>query len=101
MRSKTSAGTRRKSAKIVQTIRIECEILEDLAGLVKATLAADDPVDPVLMVQEFARAVNREVDLANEAMNMRRFARNFKSELHVAALVEQGAPEVLNEIDRI
>jgi len=75
---------------IVQTIRIECEILEELAGLIKAAIPPDDPFDPVRMAREFTRAVAKEVDLVNEAMNLRRFGRNFAGDptVHI--------PEVLD-----
>lgn len=62
---------------IVQAIRVESEILLDLAGLVKATLGPEETIDPVLMVQEFTTAVTKEVHLSNEARNLSRFARNF------------------------
>ncbi len=62
---------------IVQTIQTECKILEELAGLVRAVLPPDDPLDPVRMVREFTEAVSREVDLTYEARSLRRFSRNF------------------------
>jgi len=62
---------------IVQTIRTECQILEEIAGLVRAVLPPDDPLDPVRMAREFTQAVSREVDLTHEAQSLRRFSRNF------------------------
>ena len=65
---------------ITETLRTECEILEDIAGVIKSMLSEHEPLDPVRMVQEFTRAVSREVDLANELRNLQRFARNFADE---------------------
>jgi ubiquinone biosynthesis protein len=65
---------------VVQTVRIECEILEDLAGLIKRVLAADDTIDPVQLVGEFTEAIRKETDLANELRNLQRFERNFRDD---------------------
>ncbi len=62
---------------ITETLRTECEILEDVAGVIKATLSGAELVDPVHIVREFTRAVRKEVDLANELRNLQQFARNF------------------------
>jgi len=62
---------------IVQTIRTECEMLEDLAGLAKLALPKDTTLEPLRMVREFTTAVGREVDLARERSNQQRFRRNF------------------------
>jgi len=75
---------------IVETIRIECEMLEDLAGLFKATQPRTDNIDPVQLVREFTEAVTKEVDLANERHTLRRFARNFRDDptVHVPTVYE-------------
>lgn len=65
---------------IVHTIRTECQIIQDLATLIKGALPEGESIDPVRMANEFTRAVNKEVDLANEARNIKRFARNFKDD---------------------
>ena len=62
---------------IVEAIRTECEMLDDLAGLLKGILGAPETLDPQRMVREFTVAVAKEVDLANERRNQTRFARNF------------------------
>ena len=62
---------------IVQTLRTECEILEDLAGLIKAGLSPEETIDPVQMAREFTQAVGKETDLVNELRNLQRFERNF------------------------
>ncbi len=71
---------------IVDRVRTECEILLDLAGLIKSQLMADDEtVDPHRLVHEFTIAVNKEVDFANERRNHKRFIRNFADDdnIHV------------------
>jgi ubiquinone biosynthesis protein len=67
-------------------LRTECEILQDLAGLIKSGLARDQTIDPVQMAREFTAAVTKEVDLANELRNLQRFGRNFADDptVHVA-----------------
>jgi ubiquinone biosynthesis protein len=67
-------------------LRTECEILQDLAGLIKSGLPRDQTIDPVQMAREFTAAVTKEVDLANELRNLQRFGRNFADNptVHVA-----------------
>ena len=68
---------------IVETLRTECEILEGLGGLLKSALFADEAIDPQRMVHEFAAAVMKEVDLANERRNQMRFRRAFAGDATV------------------
>jgi ubiquinone biosynthesis protein len=84
-------------------IRSECEMLERLARLVAGRLgrggpprnsspagAAEEGFDPVLIVREFARAVLKEVDLANERRNIRLFQRHFEGDasIHIPAVYD-------------
>jgi len=80
---------------IVETIKTECEILEELAGLLKATLFERDTIDPRRIVQEFSEAVSREVDLSAERRNQIRFLRNFKNDpaIHVPEVYEEYCAE--------
>jgi ubiquinone biosynthesis protein len=80
---------------IVETIRTECEILEDLAGLMKATLLEHEAIDPQRIVQEFSETVSKEVDLANERRNQLRFLRDFKNDpaIHVPEVYEEYCSE--------
>ncbi len=70
---------------IVQALRTECEILLELAGLLKAGLPRDETIDPVRMVREFTTAVEKEVDFTNERRNLERFQRGFADDptIHV------------------
>ncbi len=74
--------------RIVQTIHAECKILADFAGFIAGAMGDSGVLDPVQMVHEFTEAVAREVDLANEAVNLRRFGRNFAGDptVHIPAV---------------
>ncbi|MBN1816180.1 MAG: AarF/ABC1/UbiB kinase family protein [Sedimentisphaerales bacterium] len=80
---------------IVQTIRTECEILENLAGLVQARFAHAETFDPQRMIREFSRAVGKEVDLANERRNQKRFLHNFADDetIHVPRIYDEYCSE--------
>ncbi|MGB2823957.1 MAG: AarF/UbiB family protein [Phycisphaerae bacterium] len=80
---------------IVETIRTECEILESLAGLLKAAFSDVETIDPQRMVREFTTAVMKEVDLANERRNQMRFVRNFAGDatVHVPQVHEEYCTE--------
>jgi ubiquinone biosynthesis protein len=75
---------------IVGALRGECEMLERLAAMVKARMGRDETVDPVRIVQEFSRAVQKEADLTCERRNILRFARNFAGDptVHVPRVYE-------------
>lgn len=80
---------------IVQKIHTECEILYDLAGMLKATLFKDDTIDPQRMIKEFNDAVTVEVNLANERFNQQSFYRNFQENpnIHIPQVHEQYCTE--------
>ncbi|MHC4553529.1 MAG: ABC1 kinase family protein [Planctomycetota bacterium] len=76
---------------ITKTLRTEMEMMTDLAVLIKKRVPAGQPFDPVRMVSEFAEAVTKEVDYANERRNQQRFANNFADDptVHVPKVYEQ------------
>jgi ubiquinone biosynthesis protein len=76
---------------IEQTIYTECEILQDLAGLLKASLFKDGTIDPQKMVKEFSDAVTEEVNLDNERHNQLRFLQSFSGDatIHVPAVYKE------------
>ncbi len=80
---------------IVKTIAAELGILKDLAKLVRGRLAPAETFDPQRMVREFAHAVKKETDLANERRNQQRFSRNFADDptIHVPQVLEQYCSE--------
>ncbi|MHC4520392.1 MAG: ABC1 kinase family protein, partial [Planctomycetota bacterium] len=84
--------------RIVEIIHAECEVLEELTAILKATIFDHETIDPRQMVKEFVEAVSKETDLANERRNQLRFAKNFADDptIHVAPVCEQFcAPGVL------
>ena len=76
---------------IVQTINTECEILRDMAGLLKAALFEGETIDPQKMVKEFTEAVTKEVSLDNERRNLLRFAQSFAGDptIHIPEVYEE------------
>ncbi len=75
---------------IVEIIQAECEILEELAAILKITLFEHETIDPRQMVREFAEAVSKETDLANERRNQLRFLKNFANDptIHIPCVYE-------------
>jgi ubiquinone biosynthesis protein len=75
---------------IVQIIQTECEVLEELAAILKITLFEHETIDPRQMVREFAEAVSKETDLANERRNQLRFLKNFAGDptVHIPRVYE-------------
>jgi len=76
---------------IVQVIQAECEVLEELASILKMTLFEHETIDPRQMVGEFVEAVSKETDLANERRNQLRFIRSFAQDptVHIPRVYEK------------
>lgn len=70
---------------VKRMIEVDLEIMTHLAGLMERHLEGFDIQRPTRIVQEFARALEKELDYTLEAANMERFARQFENEpgLHV------------------
>ena len=68
---------------IIQKIRAECEVLQDLAGVLGSTLFGHETIELEDMVGEFTEAVSKETDLANERRNLLRFSRMFADDATV------------------
>jgi len=66
-----------------QIVRTDLEIMRALAALLEQNAPEMQQWAPVAIVEEFARALSREVDLGNEAYNLVRFAANFATDPHV------------------
>jgi ubiquinone biosynthesis protein len=75
---------------IVERIRAECEILQDLAGVLQSTLFEHETIDLEQMVAEFAEAAAKETDLANERRNQIHFLKLFADDptVHIPAVYE-------------
>ena len=75
---------------IVEVIRAECEILQDIAGVLGSTLFGHESIDLEEMVGDFTEAVSKETDLANERRNQLRFLRLFAEDpaVHIPKVYE-------------
>jgi ubiquinone biosynthesis protein len=75
---------------IVQIIQAECEVLDEFAGILRATLFEGQTFDPHQMVREFVEAASKETDLINERRNQLRFRQSFGEDptIHVPAVYE-------------
>jgi len=62
---------------IEAVIRADLRILEHAARLLDSEVPDSRRYDPVHMVSQFRRSLNRELDLAKEARNIDQFARHF------------------------
>jgi len=64
---------------IRRTVEVDLEIMLDLARLMERHLHGLEVVNPVGIVDEFARTIRKELDFGIEAGHIERFARNFQS----------------------
>jgi len=64
-------------------VRTDLEIMRTLAALLEQNAPEMQQWRPVAIVEEFQRALSREVDLTNEAFHLVRFAANFAGDPHV------------------
>jgi ubiquinone biosynthesis protein len=80
---------------IKQAIRTECEILQDLGKILKATVFKNETIDPLKMANEFNEAVSGEVNLNVERQNQLRFQQNFADDpsIHVPNVYEKYCAE--------
>lgn len=62
---------------IEEVIRADLRILEHAARLLESEMPDARRYDPVRIVSQFRRSLNRELDLAKEARNIDQFARHF------------------------
>jgi ubiquinone biosynthesis protein len=62
---------------IENVIRADLRILEHAARLLESEMPDSRRYDPVQIVSQFRRSLNRELDLAKEARNIDQFARHF------------------------
>ena len=62
---------------IENVIKADLRILEHIARLLESEMPDSRRYDPVHIVAQFGRSLNRELDLAKEARNIDQFARHF------------------------
>jgi ubiquinone biosynthesis protein len=77
MKDGTAVVVKIRRPGIEGVIRADLRILEHAAKLVESEIADMRRYDPVYVVSQFRRSLNRELDLAKEARNIDQFARNF------------------------
>lgn len=63
---------------IRELIKLDLEILEDLAGFIDRRLGNGWVYHPKLIIKEFRKAIQKEVDFTNEAHHFEKFRINFK-----------------------
>ncbi|MEA2064980.1 MAG: AarF/ABC1/UbiB kinase family protein [Patescibacteria group bacterium] len=63
---------------IKEIVKLDLEILEDLAGILENRLHNGWVYHPKLMIREFKNAIRKELDFTNEAHNFEKFRINFK-----------------------
>ncbi|NLE74430.1 MAG: AarF/ABC1/UbiB kinase family protein [Actinobacteria bacterium] len=63
-----------------ELIRRDIDLFYQLAGILARRIGDDLPVDPLLLVDEFAAAISRETDYLLEARNAARIARNLAAD---------------------
>lgn len=69
--------------RITETIERDLDILSGLAALIEEHVHESAHYSPRAIVDEFARAIRKEIDFHHEASNLRRFARNFADDARV------------------
>jgi ubiquinone biosynthesis protein len=87
----TPVAVKIRRPRIERQIEVDLRILHRLAGLLGRFLAGAELYDPVGLVEEFARTIRRELDLAREARQCERFQRVFAGDAGV------GVPKVFWE----
>jgi len=83
LRSGEEVAVKVRRPGLEQVIATDLEILRGLAALLEQNAPELRPYAPRELVEEFAAAIGREIDLGLEAANMERFARNFAGDPHV------------------
>ena len=64
-------------------VEADLELLYQAARLVRERVRALEFIDPVSLIDEFARGIRQELDYRNEARNAEQFHRNFAGHPHV------------------
>jgi len=88
---------------IVELIRTDRQILEELAGVVKSMFFEHETIEPQEMVRELGEAMSRETDLTNERRNQLRFLKSFEGDptVHIPAVYSNYCSEGVLTIEYI
>ena len=68
---------------IESIIKTDIEILLRLAGMFKQLVLRSEALDPVSIIEEFGKSLQREIDFYNEAVHIEKFEANFKGNEHI------------------
>ncbi len=68
---------------IEQTVRLDLEIMHNLARRVGTLVAQRSPYEPEEIVEEFSKAIRKELDYTMEASNAEKFYQEFKGDRSV------------------
>ncbi|TQD28218.1 AarF/ABC1/UbiB kinase family protein [Methanolobus vulcani] len=81
--------------KLVETINLDLAILDDLKPLIVRIIGLGKNFDIAAFLFEFRELLNRELDLSNEARNIKRFEANFADveEVHVPYIFDEYSNE--------
>jgi ubiquinone biosynthesis protein len=81
--------------KLVETINLDLAILDDLKPLIVRIIGLGKNFDIAAFLFEFRELLNRELDLSNEARNIKRFEANFADveEVHVPYIYDEYSNE--------
>lgn len=88
---------------IRQKIEADLRLLEQIAALVESEMPDARRYQPVAIVGHFARSLERELDLALEARNVERFAKNFAEDpvIVIPKVYREWTSEVMNVQEHI
>jgi ubiquinone biosynthesis protein len=88
---------------VVELIRTECEILTEVAKILKPRFGDSETVDPERMVNEFIDAISDEVDFANERRNQKRFIMNFQDDetIHIPEILDEYCTDAIISMEYI
>ncbi|MDW7731862.1 MAG: lipopolysaccharide core heptose(II) kinase RfaY [Methanolobus sp.] len=80
---------------LIDTINLDLDILDDMKPLIVRILGLGSNFDIDAFLFEFRDLLNREIDLRNEARNIKRFRDNFEDvkEVHVPAVYDEYSNE--------
>lgn len=88
---------------IVDIINAECEILEELTGILRVTMFDGETIDAKRMVKEFVQAVAEETNLAQERRNQLRFLKSFEDDpaIHIPKVYEKYCTDAILTMEYI
>ncbi|WP_342303946.1 lipopolysaccharide core heptose(II) kinase RfaY [Methanolobus sp. ZRKC5] len=86
---------------LINTINLDLAILDDLKSIIVKAIGLGNNFDIDAFLYEFRDLLNRELDLSNEARNIKRFQENFADvkEVHVPGVYDDYSSETVLVMD--